>query len=227
MPRRFLMSDLVTRFKQRANMVGDDSIETDEWKSLCSEVYGEVYEEVCDSGLRYFEYTSTVTTTGDAYIDEPDDQLALVDRLELVLTGGRLRRLYPLQPQERALLSGQTGDPRRFEMVDDRFYLYPTPAAGKELTIRYIPQPPDLSSYADDDVIDVVCPSGEAMLIWGVAAIAKAKDERFVDTALDQKERARVRLQQWARNRAFNDSPRRIVEDDQGVDLSADDWRDY
>jgi hypothetical protein len=205
-------------------MENDDSISSAEWNSLISEVYGEAYEEVCDAGNRYFETSSSVTTTGDGYISEPDDQLSLVDNLELVVdaTTNRCRRLYPIQPQERAAFSGQTGDPLRYEMVDDRFYLYPTPPTGQTLTLRYIPQSPDLSSYADSDALDVVCNAGEAFLIWGVAAIAKSKDERFVDYAEAQKEKARARLQQWARNRAFNNSPRRIVEDD-GGDLG--DWR--
>lgn len=228
MPRLYAYGTLVDRFKQRANMVGDDSIDTPEWKSMGSEVYGELYEEVADSGLRYFEYTSNVTTTGDGYIAEPTDQLALVDNIEVVIdaTSGRVRRLYPVQPQERAILSGRTGDPRRYEMVDDRFYLYPTPPSGQVLTLRYIPQSPDLAAYADDDVVDVVTAAGEAFLIWGVAAIAKAKDDRFVDYAETQKEKARVRLQQWARNRAFHEQPRRIVEDDYGADIG-DWWEGY
>jgi hypothetical protein len=228
MPRRFTMGTLVTRFRQRANMENDDSISTSEWKSMGSEIYGELYEEVADSGLRYFESSSTFVTTGLAYLAEPADQLSMVDNLELVIdtVTGLCRRLKPIQPQERASLSGRTGDPRRYEMVDDRFYLYPMPPAGKTLTLRYIGQSPDLSSYADADVVDVVTAAGEAFLIWGVAAVAKSKDERFVDYAETQKEKARVRLQQWAKNRAFNEAPRRIVDDDPGDDVS-DWWEGY
>lgn len=215
------MGTLVTRFQQRANMTGDDSIDTPEWKSLGSEVFGEVYEEVADAGYRYFERSTSFTTVGVNYFSEPVDQLAMVDNLELVVdaASGRVRRLYPVQPQERAMLSGRTGEPRRFEIVDDLFYLYPTPPSGKQIVLRYIPQSPDLSAYADADVVDVVCAAGESMLIWGVAAIAKSKDDRFVDFADTQKEKARARLQQWARNRAFNQPQRRIVEDDHGADI--------
>lgn len=223
MPRRFAMSVLVTRFKQRANMENDDSISPSEWKSYGSEVYGELYEEVADSGLRYFETTSTVTTTGLGYIAEPTDQLSLVDNIELVIdtASGRCRRLRQLQPQERSQYAGITGEPRRYEMVDDRFYVYPTPASGTQLVLRYIPQAPDLTSYADADFVDVVTSAGEAFLIWGVAAIARSKDDRFVDYAETQKEKARVRLQEWARNRAFNETPRRYVEDDE---VATGDW---
>jgi hypothetical protein len=220
------MLTLRTRCQQRANMENDPSISTAEWNALISEIYGELWEEVADSGLRYFERETTLTTTGVAYLSEPTDQLAMVDNLEYVIdtVSGRCRRLYLLQPQERSALAGRTGDPCRFEMVDDRFYLYPTPPTGKSITLRYIPQATDLSAYADGDVVDVVTAAGEAMLIWGVAAIAKHKDDRFVDYAEAQKEKARLRLQQWARNRAFNETPRRIVEDDHG-ELEGD-WTD-
>ena len=228
MPRLFTMGVLVTRFQQRANMVGDSSIAPAEWKAMGSEVYGEVYEEVCDSGLRYFEYELSVDTTGVNYIAEPPSQLALVDNLEIMLdaTSGRVRRLRLVQAQERAALAGRTGDPRFYEMVDDRLYLYPTPPANTTVVLRYIPQAPDLSGYDDSEAVDVVTAAGEAMLIWGVAAIARHKDDRFVDYAETQKEKARLRLQAWARNRAFNEQPRRVVDDDFDID-DADWWEAY
>lgn len=206
-------------------MESDQSISSPEWNSLMSEVFGELYEEVADSGLRYFETSTQYTTTGLGYLAEPADQLAMVDNIELVLdaTSGRCRRLFPLVPQERSGWAGRTGDPRRYEMVDDRFYLYPTPPAGKVLTLRYIQQPPDLTNYADTDVIDVVTPSGLAFLIWGTALAAMSKDKSDVELAMNQKEAARLRLRQWAENRAFHQSPRRIVEDDRSDD-SSDDW---
>jgi hypothetical protein len=216
MPRPFTKLVLRTRIIKRANMEGDDSIDPDEWDSLMSEVYGELVEEVDDAGSRHFETTTTFTTAGLAYLNEPADQLAMIDNLELITnaTTGRARRLYPVQPAERAALSGLTGDPRRYELVAGKLYLYPTPNAGSQIILRYIPQAADLTAYADGDSVDVVCAAGEAFLIWGTAAIGKSKDERFVDYAEGQKEKARVRLQQWARNRAFTSAPRRIVEDE-------------
>lgn len=196
-------------------MENDDSISPAEWDSYISEVFGELYEEVARTGLRYFEYEETFTTTGDGYIAEPDDQIAMVDCLELVLdSSGRTRRLQPIRAQERAAYAGSTGDPCKFEVVDDRLYLYPSPASGTELTLRYIAQSPDLSEYGDGDSIDVVTAGGEAFLIWGVAAIAKHKDDRFVDFAETQKEKARVRLVDWAASRLANESSRPFVDDE-------------
>lgn len=228
MPLRLAMSDARLRCQRRAIMEGDQSIGTTEWNSLISETFGELYEEVADSGLRYFETSTTFTTSGLGYLAEPADQLAMVDNIELVLdaTSGRCRRLYPIAAQERARWAGRTGDPRRFEMVDDRFYLYPTPAAGKVLTLRYIPQPPDLTNFADADVIDVVTPSGLAFLVWGTALKAMSKDRSDVTLAMQERESARERLKSWAENRAFHQQPRRIVEDDHS-DESPDDWAGY
>jgi hypothetical protein len=222
--RQFLKSVLRTRCMQRANMENDGSISTAEADSLMSEIYGELYEEVADAGSRHFETSTTFTTSGAAFVTVPTDQLAMVDNLEWVIDAatGRSRRLKRVQPQERAAVSALTGDARWFEPIAEKLYLYPTPAAGQTVTLRYIPQSPDLTVLADGAQIDVVCAAGEAFFIWGVAAIAKSKDERFVDFAESQKEKARERLEQWARNRAFHDSPRRIVDsDDDGGD-----WRE-
>lgn len=215
------MTVVRTACKRRANMENDDSVSPAEWNSYISEIYGELYEEVAGTGLRYFEYEETFTTDGTAYLDEPSDMLSLVDSLELVLdSSGRCRRLRPIRSQERASFVGRTGDPCAYEFVDDRLYLYPTPEAGKELTLRYVAQSPDLSGYDDGETIDVVTAAGEAFLIWGVAAIAKAKDERFVDFAEAQKEKARARLVNWAANKLSSEPSRPFIDD------GADDFSD-
>lgn len=218
------MATVRTRCQQRANMENDASISTSEWNTLISEAYGELYEEVANSGLRYFETSQTFTTTGLGYLAEPTDHLATIDNLEIVIdtASGRCRRIYPVQPQERSMLSGRTGDPRRYEMVDDRFYLYPSPPSGVTITLRYIAQSPDLSGYADVGVVDVVNAGGEAFILWAVAVKAMAKDKQDVQLAITEREAARTRLAEWARNRAFHENPRRIVEDDFSDDIG--DW---
>jgi hypothetical protein len=75
-PRLIEMGDLILRCKQRADKVGDDHIGGDdvsEWHRLISEVYGaDIYSVVAESAGRYFEYKATLTTTGVAYVAEPD-----------------------------------------------------------------------------------------------------------------------------------------------------------
>jgi hypothetical protein len=214
MPRIRTMTVVRTACKRRANMENDPSISAAEWNSYISEVYGELYEEVARTGLRYFEYEEDYTTTSAAYIAEPSDMLAMVDSLEIQDSSGTYRRLQPIRAQERARYAGQTGDPYMFEFVDDRLYLFPSPGAGKTITLRYVAQSPDLSEYADGQSIDLVTAGGEAFLHWGVAAIAKHKDDRFVDYAEQQKERARLRLVDWAASKLANESSRPYVDDE-------------
>lgn len=218
MPRRYQMSTLVLKCSQRFGLDGDDSLSA-YWKGFVSEVYGDVYSTVAITGLRYFEFSLDTTTAGLAYISEPADHLSTVDTVERLYPDGSRRRLRQLAPQQRANWAGQSGEAVRWELVDDRLYLYPTPPAGQQYTLRYIPQPPDLTSYADTDVVDVVTPDGEAMLIWGVNVLALAKSERDVTLAIQREEEARARLTEWAALRAFNDSPRHVVEDDLDGDM--------
>ncbi len=224
MPRRLLMGTIRTRCLQRADMETDLSVSTSETNSLISEQYGDHYSVVAAAGLRYFEKSTSFTTAGLSYLAEPVDHLSTVDTIERVVsaTTGRSRRLRQLAPQERTVWTGRTGHARRWELVDDRINLYPTPPSGDVYVLRYIPQPPDLTSYADGDVVDVVTPDGEAFLIWGVTVKLLAKSARDTSLAEREREQARGRLSEWASLRAFNDSPRTIVDDDDDGDLYRD-----
>jgi hypothetical protein len=229
MPRRFAMSTLVTRCKQRADRENDDHISASEWKTLISEQYGDLFQVVAESGLRYFEYTSTLTATGAAYVSEPADHLSTVriDYLADGTTTGTRRPLTEIMAQEQPYVSGQTGsEARYYALVDDRIYLYPTPPTGQSYEIVYIPQAPSLAAYADADTVDLVTADGELFLIWGVAVKALAKSESDVRLALSERDQARQRLLEWATLRAFNQPRRRFVADvDDGLYVDAADWR--
>lgn len=231
MPRRLEMGTVVERCQRRADLENDGHISAAEWLALISEQYGELYALVAETGLRYFEYTSTLTTTGAAYVSEPSDHLATV-RIDYLVNGtttGERRALDELMAQEQPRWSGRTAsnEARAFALVDDRIYLYPTPPSGQSYEILYIPQPPDLSTFASDDCVDVVTPDGEAFLIWGVAVKALAKSESNVQLAIAEREAARERLVAWATMRAFNQPRRRISGEFDGPLSGYDpaDWR--
>jgi hypothetical protein len=214
------MSVLRTRCLQRADMaVGttqtDKSVDTNEVNGLMSEKYGELYEAV-SQGDRYFETSETVTTTGTNTIAEPVDILSLVDTIERIYdtVSGKVHRLRRIEPQERAYWKGRTGHARAWEFADDTIYLYPTPPANDQYIIRYIPQPPDLTTYLDTDTVDVVCPAGEAYLIWGVAGLLLAKSKSDVTLALAKEKDAFDRLVKWAIDRTQNTPHQQMVEDD-------------
>ena len=227
MPNLVLMSDLVTRAQELADMVGDESISGTEWKALISEGYGELYEDTGGAGLRYWEYVTTFTTDGTNYLPEPDDQLSIVDRLELVVdtSTGRCRRLKSIGPQERARWSGRAGRPRAYELVDGRYFLYPTPPAGQTITLRYIAQCPNLTNYADGQLVDCVTAYGRRFLQLHAAIQGMAKSRREAGDLITERELCRTKHVEWAGNRAFNDQPVLFTEgDDDDINLVPSDW---
>lgn len=211
MPRILAMSTIRTRCKQRADMENESLISDSEWNALISEKYGELHGIVCDAGLRYFETAQSITATGATSYSEPTDHLATV-RLDHLPGDGSRRTLREPEGYERSALSGQTGDALFYELIDDQIVFYPNPASGSYQLI-YIPQSPDLSSYADADPVDVVTADGEAFLIWGVSVLAKSKSESDVRLAIEREAAARDRLQQWAVNRSMGEGRRRPAND--------------
>lgn len=226
MPRLIEMGTLVERCQQRADKVNDDHVSAAEWRALISEVYGsDIFSTVAETGYRYFEYVASITTTGAAYVSEPDDHLETI-RLDYVASTTDRRQLHQVMPGEEPKLASLTGtEPVYYALIDDRIYLYPTPVSGLTLEMRYVPQPPDLSTYADSDPVDVVSPDGEACLVWGVAALARAKASQDVTLHLAKSERHKEALQLWAARRGA--SLRRVVTDiDPLYDIGRDpgDW---
>jgi hypothetical protein len=215
------MSDLRTRALQQADVEYDlqffgSSTATTLVNSMMSAQYGDLYSAVAEPGLRYFETSTTFTTPGGTNTwGEPVDHYATVDTIERVIApSGRLRRLRQMQPQERAMWAGRTGHARRYELVDDTIYLYPTPPANDVYILRYVNQPPDLQSYADSALVDVVSPYGEQFMIWGTAVRILAKIKSDASVAMSERDAAREKLVEWAAMRAFNDPPRMMVEDE-------------
>lgn len=226
MPRRMTYTTALARVRQRADIEGDDHIADTELSAMMSAAYGEVYQEVANSGHRYWETTHTITADGSDSYDEPDDHLATI-QLERVDASDRRYPLDEIMAQERHLYAGQSGgEATLWCLVDDQIFLFPKPSSGTyELT--YIPQCPDLATYAGSDLFDVVTPDGEELFLWGSAVKALSKKSRDVRLAIAEREAARARLQQWAALRAFNGPRRRIfVQDDYDPrDLDPGSWR--
>ena len=199
-------------------MEGQDSISDAEWNGMISTQYGELYACVAETGLRYFETQGTISTTGAASYDEPDDHWSTVGIDFRISAQGNRRPLFEAMPSETNAFSGQTGEAFAYALIDDLVYLYPTPPSGQTYYHRYIPQPPDFSEEEDGFILDVVTPDGESFLIWGTAVAAKEKEGTDSSGARAERDAARGRLWQWAALRAFNH--RRKIVDDEPV------WRD-
>lgn len=214
MPRRIPVGTLVTSCKQQVDLENHSVISAAEWLSLVNRAYGELYTIVFESGLQYFEYSANLTTDGTNVLSEMVDHLSTVNLSYVVnATAGQYRDLRELMAQERSGMSGLTGDCARFfSLVDDKIYLYPTPPIGQVYQMRYVPQPPDLGTFASDTCADVVTPDGHEFLIWSVAVKALVKVESDPREAINEREAARIRFTESVQLRALNAPRRRIVD---------------
>lgn len=219
MPLRIALSDLRTACKQQVDLENHSVISDAEWNRLISRAYAELYNLVFESGLQYFETSVDIASDGTNVLDEPDDHFSTVN-LGWRDSAGKVFDLRPLQPQERSAWTGNTGTARRYELVAREFLLYPTPPTGTTFELRYVPQPPDVTTMADDDELDLVVPDGQEFLIWAVAVKACGKTEADPQLAIRERNDARERFNDSVRQRAFYAPRRRIVEfDDEDEDL--------
>lgn len=227
MPRRYQIGDLATRCRQRTDKETDFVIGTQELKTLLSEAYGELYVITFECGSQYFEYAQQLTTTGAATVAEVSNHLSTVTLAYLAdAASGRYIALRELMSQERVTWS-QTGAVGTraygYAFVDDQIYLYPTPPAGQVYELRYVPQPPDLDTYADTDVVDVVTPDGLTFLIWAVAVKIIAKVQGDATLAIQEREAARMRFTESVRLRSQTALRHRIL-DIEAEDGGGWDW---
>lgn len=213
MARSLTVAQLIDRGKKRADMEDSDLLSDAEWQQNLSQVFGELYEEVADSGMRYYETEETITTDGSASYALPSDHFSSIG-LDY-LDGTRRVEVEEGMIDERNRYSGSSGGrASQWAMVGANIVLYPTPASGQTYYHVYVPQPADLSAVATSTSLDVITPAGEAFIVWGLSALAKAKEES--DVRLDMAERARAfdRLRDWAMKRSLITPRRSMMEDD-------------
>jgi hypothetical protein len=224
MPRKYEMGELVERCKKRCDLEHDESIADAEWKALISEMYGELWSVVSETGMRYFETSTTIIANGSASYLEPESHYSTLQVTRVDASGHEVP-LLELMHQEEPYVKGTTGDARYWTLVDDRLYLYPAPSSGS-YKWYFIAQSTDLSDYANDQVVDVVSPHGEAFLIWGVAVKALAKSESSVQLAMAERDAARERLEYWAAQRVIGEGRRRVTPDSMDTRFRAPRWED-
>jgi hypothetical protein len=208
-----LTSALLTRSRQRADRVGDNSLQDSDLQALLAEVYRTLYTGVAETGHRNFESTQTINATGAVSYTVPTDHLGTVRMERQLDSSGRAEPVLEISAQEQTYWRGLTGPARRFVIAKDQLYLLPTPAAGETYHFIYIPQPPDLTTFASSDPVDVVVPAGERYLVNGAAAIAKAQIDGDVSWLTSERDAAFEELIEWAQLRSFTQAPSPFVED--------------
>ncbi len=218
------MGQLVGLCQRRADKEGDDHVDTDEWKELIAEHYGELHSEVVDTGARYFESEDDIAADGDASYDLPDDHFSTIgiDRID----GTQRVELAELMVQERGAFAGRVGQATMYSFTGNSIALYPTPSSGTYKHI-YVPQPADYSAAEDDDDIDLINVHGMKFVVWGVASVALHKGEADQQRAMIERDKALRKLREWAVDRAMLSPKRRVItEMDLPVGgLSPADWR--
>lgn len=205
------MGQVVLRCRRRVDMKTNQARTDPDFKALISEQYGDLHGVVSGTGYRYFETSTTFAATGAESYLEPSDHLGSV-RLARVLDDGREIPVDEFMAQEEWAYKGRTGDAIGFSHVDDRIFLYPKPSSGN-YKLYYIPQPPDVSNYADAEVVDLVTSDGLAFLIWGVAVKVHGELEGDAVLALQERNRYEQKLMEWAALKAFNEPRRTPLED--------------
>lgn len=216
MPRRKALSYWRARIRKLADAENSLHVADAEIAEGIDEVYGDLYHLVVDGAIEYFQVTDTWTADGSASYDEPDDFLSEVS-LERVEASGTRYPLRRLEPQQRHRFGAQTGTAVAYSHVDDQFYLYPRPSTGT-YELLYIPQPPDITSYVDADLMDVVCIYGAQFLVYGVAALVLAKSESDQRGWLARQQRAEQKLIEWLPTQNFHGSHVRVDGDGEPMD---------
>jgi hypothetical protein len=219
------MGSWLTRFRQVGDFENDDSLTDAVLRMFASMVFGELWSEVANGAGRYFEATTTISADGSASYEEPEAHYSTI-RVVYVDADGRETPLRELRQQDEPYAKGVTGEATAYTLVDDQLYLYPTPSSGT-YKWYYLQQATDLSAYADDDVVDVVCPAGEQFFTWGVVALALARQQKDARMAIAERERARGDLQFWAGQRNFSEPKQRLAEVDDDVIRTPGDWEPW
>lgn len=208
------MSELRSRCQIAADQEGQSTISDDTWNVFLDRGYRQLYGELAKPGVGYFDVEATITATGASSYDLPTDHLWTVGIDYIVDAAGHRQPLTELMRQERSLYAGNLGQAAAYEVTSTKVVLYPTPPAGQSYLHSYIPQPADISSAADETLIEMATLDGEEFLIWTVVFFARDKLEQDTRTAQMEREAARVRVAEDATLRAFQNMRRRVIQDD-------------
>jgi hypothetical protein len=218
------MGTVVGQCQRRADKEPDGHVDTDEWKELIAEHYGELHAAVVGTGARVFEAEADITANGAASYPLPAAHYSTVGVDLVVDAAGARRDLDELMVQERTLFAGATGTALYWSFTGTSIALYPKPSSGTYKHL-YVPQPTDYSTVGNGTEIDFLCIFGLKFVVWGVASVVLHKGDDNQLRAIDERDRAMAKLVEWGVLRALTQPKRRQVNGDDIQRLSPADWR--
>ncbi len=182
------LAKLKTRVRLQADKEGSTAISDALLADFINASWAELYEDIVQSGLDYFEQVQTVATTGAASYALPSDYLGtkLVEyRSSLTSVPIPLRELM-LQERAAYPVTGQAAV--GYRVVQGNLEFFPTPPTGQTYLHRYVPTPAVLA--LDTDAIDGI--SGlEELIVVDVCRKIAIREE--ADSAPLERELARLR----------------------------------
>lgn len=200
---------LANRVATQTGAIADSQVDPAEWKQRVSSMYGRLHETVVPTGARCFEVEVDLDP---AVLTLPDDHYMSIG-VDLI-RGSTCRIELPeimIEERNQLVRPGAT-EAEGWALIGNALRLYPATTRGTYKHI-YIPQPVDLSSAADETIVDVLTQAGRDLIEWGVAAIALHRDDSNQTRAISERDGAATRLLSWAVQRSLTQPKRQRVHD--------------
>jgi hypothetical protein len=237
MPRTITLGTLVTRVRQRADIIGMDAtlgfIPDLEIKGYLDAALTELWELLASKKLLFHFNTSTITGTGAATYNLPADFYGVIG-LDYQLSSGIWVPLREISFDERYDFMGTASRALAYMVrgeatdgVGDAVpvvELFPTPSSGT-YKLSYIPAPSDISAAIDGSVINGVL-GYEEFLILHAAIKCMQKEESDSKHLMMQLEQQRARIEAHAEDRIKG--PQRVIDiESRNKVYDAADWYPY
>lgn len=199
---------LANRVATQAGTIADSQIDPAEWKSRASSMFGRLHAAVVPTGARVYEVEVALDLNNLAV---PADHYMSIG-VDIFRNGRFYRELPELMIEERNDLStsNSSTEAAAWALVGNNIRLYPTTTRGTYKHI-YVPQPADLSTAADDQLVDVLNTAGRDLIEWGTAAIALHRDDSNQSRAIAERDDAEERLKEWAIKRSLTQPKRQKI----------------
>lgn len=223
MPRTVTLGNVITRARQRADMVGTDVFITDaDWKMLVDTAYAELVDLLVKHEIHQFETTATITSTGVASYALPSDHYKTlgIDYQQSSTLFWEIPELTFADRNRFNSLNTLYGCPAGYRLVGANVVFYPAPPTGQVFRHSYIPAPASIAASADNTAIDGIAGWDEYLVIHS-AINAKIREQ--ASTAELDRELALIkdRIAQAGVDRM---PPQAISETHFAGDLDRDPW---